>query len=363
MFQVQSKAKPLVGAQGWTGRLGMGELAGLPQPRDPDDRSSSMEKRCADCGRWNAPDEDRCERCGRPLVGNRGTLIRRETEEAESLPLPPNALPPKPAEEPAWREELNRKIAGYREKNAAIGQRDLFDDPDEEPDDKTAALDSSAAAKPSPSKPKLPPIREARTSDLPLPRRDAPTERSILPPPPAAKDWKTEARRVKPASPIKPPIMDRAPTPEEPAAVGQTHKDPRDRAAPISLRLVAGLMDVAVVAAALGVFAAVCMSVSEDILGGTDGVRLIALAFVLLMAFYWVFYLRFLGRTAGMTWLGLRVLNFDGELPDDSQRRARAFGTVLSAAALGIGFAWAAADEGSLTWHDRISKTFVAMDR
>ena len=35
---------------------------------------------------------------------------------------------------------------------------------------------------------------------------------------------------------------------------------------------------------------------------------------------------------------------------------------ALSLAALGIGFVWAAADEQGLTWHDRMSKTFVAQD-
>jgi len=362
MFQVHSKAKPLAGSRSAPHAKGMGVLAGLPQPHDPDDRNSSMEKRCADCGRWNAPAEERCERCGRPLAGNRGMLIRRETEEADSLPLPPRALPPKPTEEPEWREELNRKIAGYREKSAA-GQRPLFEEDSEEADAAPRRQSAPAARERPAAKPKLPPIREAGRDDLPAPSRETPTQRSILPPPPSAKDWKTEVRRVKPSEPIRPPIVDRrAPLPE-PSEKPEPTGDPRDRAAPISLRLVATVMDVAVVALALGLFSAVCLSVSETILGGQDGVRLIAVAFVLLMAFYWIFYLRFLGRTAGMTWLGLRVLNFDGQLPDEGQRRARAFGTVLSAAALGIGFAWAAADEGRLTWHDRISKTFVAMDR
>ncbi len=63
-----------------------------------------------------------------------------------------------------------------------------------------------------------------------------------------------------------------------------------------------------------------------------------------------------------MSWLGLSILNLDGELPRASQRRSRAFGTLLSLAALGIGFVWAAADEQGLTWHDRISKTFISQD-
>ena len=282
-------------------------------------------------------------------------MIRRETEEAESLPEPPRALPPKAAQEPEWREELNRKLAGYRERREGHGQGELFGG------EETSEL--PAAPMPERPKSKLPPIREARRDDLPAPRREPPATRSILPPAPSGPEWKTDARQVRSATPIKPPIVDQRdplplPTEQEPP-----QRDPRDRAAPISLRLVAGLMDMAVVAAALGVFVTVCIAAKGDILGGMEGLRLISLAFLLLLAFYWIFYLRFLGRTAGMTWLGLRVLNFDGDPPDEGQRRARAFGTVLSAAALGIGFAWAAADESRLTWHDRISKTFVALDQ
>ena len=63
-----------------------------------------------------------------------------------------------------------------------------------------------------------------------------------------------------------------------------------------------------------------------------------------------------------MNWLGLRVLNFDGEPPSAAQRRTRALGTILSTLSLGLGFAWSIADEEKLTWHDRMSKTFVTRE-
>ena len=97
-------------------------------------------------------------------------------------------------------------------------------------------------------------------------------------------------------------------------------------------------------------------------LGLLHAIRVISIAFVLNLTFYLLCFLLFAGRTAGMSWLGLSVLNLDGEPPAASQRRSRAFGTLLSLAALGIGFVWAAADEQGLTWHDRMSKTFVAQD-
>jgi hypothetical protein len=40
----------------------------------------------------------------------------------------------------------------------------------------------------------------------------------------------------------------------------------------------------------------------------------------------------------------------------------RAVGMLLGAGAVGLGYLWALADEEALTWHDRMSKTFIAID-
>jgi uncharacterized RDD family membrane protein YckC len=102
--------------------------------------------------------------------------------------------------------------------------------------------------------------------------------------------------------------------------------------------------------------------VGRTTLTDPDGLRSIAVAFLGIVCFYWIFYVGYLGGTTGMHWLGLRVLNFDGELPTAGQRRTRALGTILSTLSLGLGFAWSIADEEKLTWHDRMSKTFVTRD-
>jgi uncharacterized RDD family membrane protein YckC len=93
-----------------------------------------------------------------------------------------------------------------------------------------------------------------------------------------------------------------------------------------------------------------------------DGLRALAFAFFAITGFYWVFYIRYIGETAGMTWVGLRLVSFDGGPPTEGQRRTRALGTILSTAAAGIGFAWSVADDEQLTWHDRMSKTFVVRE-
>ncbi len=63
------------------------------------------------------------------------------------------------------------------------------------------------------------------------------------------------------------------------------------------------------------------------------------------------------GETAGMRWMRLRLLTFDGFRPDLRQRLLRYFGSCLSMCTL-LGLLWSLADEESLTWQDHISSTF-----
>ncbi|HEY7838887.1 MAG TPA: RDD family protein [Terriglobales bacterium] len=63
--------------------------------------------------------------------------------------------------------------------------------------------------------------------------------------------------------------------------------------------------------------------------------------------------------TWGMRHCGLRLECWEGELtPAACQRRA--WSCVFSLAALGLGFAWMLCDSQQLTWHDYISRTFIA---
>jgi len=62
--------------------------------------------------------------------------------------------------------------------------------------------------------------------------------------------------------------------------------------------------------------------------------------------------------TPGMRFAGLRLVDFDGRTPDRDQRTIRQVAGLLSVVSAGLGLVWALVDEESLTWHDRISKTF-----
>lgn len=331
---------------------------GLPHLPAPEDPKRASEKRCAGCGCWNHPDEIRCQRCGRKLESLLGADGRRELEETESLPGPaiPIAAASKPSPEPEWKEELSRRLAGYRERQAERSGAS------EDEATQTAGTSPPLPRLPYANKPEqdeqrsLPPPRRADgAAPLPAVRIEDPFEEDGEPPRRAevvGKPRPTSARIFDKLMESQGRLPLRSPRPPVEALV-----------APINKRFIAGLLDLCVVALALGVFVAVTHLLNQAILRGPGGMTLVAGAFAVLLALYWIGYLRLLGSTAGMHWTGLRVLNLDGEPPDDHQRWTRACGTILSAAAMGVGFLWSLFDEQHFTWHDRLSKTFVARER
>jgi uncharacterized RDD family membrane protein YckC len=74
---------------------------------------------------------------------------------------------------------------------------------------------------------------------------------------------------------------------------------------------------------------------------------------------YFALFTVFGGTTPGMMFRGLQVSNFCGESPTPRQMLLRSLGYVISASTMFIGFAWAWWDEDALTWHDRISQTYL----
>lgn len=131
-------------------------------------------------------------------------------------------------------------------------------------------------------------------------------------------------------------------------------------AASIVERRRAALIDAACLAFAYGGFLALFGS-----LGGhftlsklSAAVCFFTFAFVYLQ--YFGLFTIFGGTTPGMMVCGLQVRNYSGEEPTPRQYMLRAAGYVLSAGTLFLGFLWVLWDEDTLSWHDRISHTYLA---
>jgi hypothetical protein len=62
----------------------------------------------------------------------------------------------------------------------------------------------------------------------------------------------------------------------------------------------------------------------------------------------------------GLRWTQMATLTFDGGKPEREERLLRVAAGCLSVMAGGLGLFWSLADEETLSWHDHMSKTFLA---
>ena len=65
------------------------------------------------------------------------------------------------------------------------------------------------------------------------------------------------------------------------------------------------------------------------------------------------------GRTLGMDYEQLQVVNFEGQPISVEESRLRTLGYLISLGCFGLGYLWAVFDPDRLTWHDKISKTLI----
>jgi uncharacterized RDD family membrane protein YckC len=251
------------------------------------------------------------------------------------------------APDPEWKQEVTDRLEQFRHRRAR--QQGLFTPADPEDSETVPAPDLSQ---------KVIPFEEIGAERIEplvveLPKPQAGPVRPALPP--LQRKTPRPARAETPPPQLE-PVQE---SPEAPAARPQTAPY---AVAPVALRAVAGVLDAAVTAVALGLFAG-----TFHLLGGSlplqaRGAAGLALAAAFVAGFYQFLYTCYIGETPGLWWTGLRVLDHDGQPPRAEQRVLRAFGVLLSGAALGLGYVWALADEEGLTWHDRMSGTFITRD-
>ena len=179
-----------------------------------------------------------------------------------------------------------------------------------------------------------------------------------------AMEWTLEPRDDEEPGPSEPEpleiVLESGQEEEEASSAGE-HPPPR-LAASLARRFAAGLADGLVLSFAASVFVIVFLLSGGRIPGHPS--RLMEIIGALTAAFFVVFYFALFSAvtsaTPGQSALGLRVRTLDGGRPDWPAARRRAVGYLVSAAALGLGFAWAVFDGDGLTWHDRMSGTCLA---
>ena len=129
--------------------------------------------------------------------------------------------------------------------------------------------------------------------------------------------------------------------------------------APMHQRLVAGLVDVAIVGVATGVFALTFVEAAEGVPhSNMTMVCMLAAGGIFWLVFQYIF-LVYRRATPGMDFAGLELCTFDGKATTMFERQSRAAASALSGFSMGLGYFWALVDEDRVGWHDRISRTHV----
>jgi len=132
------------------------------------------------------------------------------------------------------------------------------------------------------------------------------------------------------------------------------------QSASLARRLLAVAIDGLIVAAASAIFGGVFRKVAGirppliQLIGLGVGIPF------LLWAAYQYLLIVYGAATPGLRAAGLELTRFDGGATTRSLRRWRVLASYLSAASLGMGYAWAFLDEDVLCWHDRITHTYLA---
>lgn len=133
--------------------------------------------------------------------------------------------------------------------------------------------------------------------------------------------------------------------------------------APFDDRRLAGLIDFFCLAFAYGGFLGLFGSLGGHFTLSKLSAAVCVATFAVVYMQYFALFTIFGGTTPGMMMRGLQVVGFLGEPPTPKQMMLRSVGYLLSAGTFFLGFLWAMWDSDELTWHDRLSRTYLSVEQ
>jgi uncharacterized RDD family membrane protein YckC len=150
---------------------------------------------------------------------------------------------------------------------------------------------------------------------------------------------------------------------EQEAAPEAPEESPSDLypVATLRERRLAALIDAACLAFAYGGFLALFGSLGGEFTLSKLSAVVCFSTFAFVYVQYFGLFTIFGGTTPGMMVRGLQVASFTGDSPTAQQLFLRTAGYMISASTFFLGFFWALWDEDAMTWHDRLSKTYLAV--
>jgi len=150
------------------------------------------------------------------------------------------------------------------------------------------------------------------------------------------------------------PYDDMDPDPEAESA----RSTPTIYLAPMNRRLLAAVVDGALIAGTFLALAAFAIYALAELPGLRQVEIWTGLGLLLTGVLYLTVFTLLAESTPGMSYAGTSLCTFDDQIPTLAQRSGRLCGLLLSVLPLGLGVAWSLFDEDSMSWHDRLSRTY-----
>ena len=131
--------------------------------------------------------------------------------------------------------------------------------------------------------------------------------------------------------------------------------------APFGRRMMATVVDAGLIMGL--VFGTIYLIASNvDSLPGKHAFEICAVLAVLgFAALYEWFFLTFAKVTPGMRYAQLSLCTFDEQMPSREQVNGRLKAMLISVLPVGLGMLWSIFDEDQMSWHDRLSKTYLRL--
>jgi uncharacterized RDD family membrane protein YckC len=305
-------------------------------------QNAPVTKTCSQCGAVLPSSVRACNFCDSTFSAEFSSLEERfgsRVHESPSLRAQPLRLGTSPEidQGPAWRGELEHRLEAYRARRGsfspdAVQSQLPFSEPAEEP----RFRDAVAVAEPTL------PAEEDFSFTIAIGRYAPPSE-------------KRDARMLIDVS--VPPVSEA----ENQTAANEEQSERHGLYPVASLddRRLAALIDAVCLLFAYGGFLTLFGSLGGQFMLSKLSAAVYGATFAIVYLQYFALFTVFGGTTPGMMFRGLQVASFSGAAPTPRQLLLRSAGYVLSAGTFFMGFLWAWWDEDTLTWHDRVSRTYL----
>lgn len=276
-----------------------------------------------------------------------------------SLPAP---AAPRP-ETVNWQAEVSKRVQGFRRRRTQQGGKDEAGG-SLEFDFDAAGISREAENLPGMdfpvSAPALPPLDPGtlEAEPAPRPRPSRIDEVSLWYDQPSA--LPDNAPSTRNAEPVPVAIVVESPSLQATVGNAPYAVDSLGAVAKPGPRFLAGLLDAAVLLAGAGVFALIFWRTGGRLLRDPLDIAVVAFITCIFTLLYFSVMTAMMSSTPGLIWMGLEIRASNGKEPSLRDALWRAVGCLISAGALMLGFIWAYVDSDGLTWHDRISGTFIS---